>query len=230
MNHGLAVCKMTLLIKDHKSWAINETPPNRSLMAGNKGDNTNMSEFLSIILEPIASENKDSLEINSTDGLLAQIEKMNEETSSLKEAGDEANNKTTWNDRDKADPQPWAKVGVGVNSPHEDDTIKLRNGSLVEDHNTKTEIDDEDIAFHIVEDQTTNEKTIHMNNDNYSNPMEDVSRDTKESRTKMIRRKMLEARLKRSQQKQKDAMICRKTTAKNQSKDNKSYFIKRSRQ
>ena len=62
MNHGLAVCKMTLLIKDHKSWAINETPPNRSLMAGNKGGNTNMSEFLSIILEPIASENKDSLD------------------------------------------------------------------------------------------------------------------------------------------------------------------------
>ena len=99
-------------------------------------------------------------------------------------------NKTTGNDRDKANPQPLAKVGVGVNSPsspHEDDNIKLSNGSLVEDHNTKTEIDDEDIAFHIVEDPTTNEKTIHMNNDNYSNPTEDLSKGTKESRTKMIR-------------------------------------------
>ena len=68
---------MTLLIKDHKSWTINETPPNRSVMAGNTGGNANMSEYLSILLEPIASDNTQSMEVNSTDVMLAEIVKMN---------------------------------------------------------------------------------------------------------------------------------------------------------
>ena len=50
-------------------------------MSGNKGGNTNISEFLSIILEPIASEQKESMEVNSTDGFLAAIVKINEENS-----------------------------------------------------------------------------------------------------------------------------------------------------
>ena len=37
LNHGLAVCPMTLLIKDHKHFEIGETPPSRSVMAGNVG-------------------------------------------------------------------------------------------------------------------------------------------------------------------------------------------------
>ena len=61
-----------LLIKDYKSWTVNVTPPNRSVMAGNKGGNASISEYLSILLEPIASENTKSMEVNITDGMLAE--------------------------------------------------------------------------------------------------------------------------------------------------------------
>jgi hypothetical protein len=54
LNHGLAVCPMTLLIKDHKVFSIGETPPTRSVMGGNVGDNKPLSEFMSFILEPVA--------------------------------------------------------------------------------------------------------------------------------------------------------------------------------
>jgi hypothetical protein len=50
LNHGLAVCPMTPLIKDHKVFSIGETPPTRSVMGGNVGDNKPLSEFLSLIL------------------------------------------------------------------------------------------------------------------------------------------------------------------------------------
>ena len=43
LNHGLAVCPMTLLIKDHKVWDITkDAPPSRTVMGGNKGGNTNI--------------------------------------------------------------------------------------------------------------------------------------------------------------------------------------------
>ena len=53
LNHGLAVCPMTLLIKDHKVFSIGETPPTRSVMAGNASDIKPLSEFMSLILEPV---------------------------------------------------------------------------------------------------------------------------------------------------------------------------------
>ena len=41
LNLGLAVCPMTLLIKDHKTWSVDsgEAPPSRSVMGGNVGGN-----------------------------------------------------------------------------------------------------------------------------------------------------------------------------------------------
>jgi hypothetical protein len=56
LNFGLAVCPMTLLIKDHKTWSVNsgESPPSRSVMGGNIGGNTAISEFVSLVLEPVA--------------------------------------------------------------------------------------------------------------------------------------------------------------------------------
>jgi hypothetical protein len=49
LNHGLATCPMTLLIKDHKTWSVEsgETPPTRSIMGGNVGGNKGLSEFMS---------------------------------------------------------------------------------------------------------------------------------------------------------------------------------------
>ena len=54
LNHGLATCPVTLLIKDHKTWDITkETPPTRSVMGGNVGGNKLLSEYMSLILESV---------------------------------------------------------------------------------------------------------------------------------------------------------------------------------
>ena len=83
LNHGLAVCPMTLLIKDHKVWDITkDAPPSRSVMGGNKGGNTNISEIISIVLEPIANSQPGSLEENATDGFLANVTKLNKRLAS----------------------------------------------------------------------------------------------------------------------------------------------------
>ena len=208
LNQGLAVCKMTLLIKDHKSWTLNATPPSRSLMAGNKGGNTNMSEFLSIILEPVANESKNCMEVNSTDGLLAEIVKMNDENSEQPSSPVVADPLVpNSSDACKTGPHPWAEDGVGYTSPSS--PLECTN----EPPNTEilTTNQDNDFTFHITEDQNTKEKTLHLNEEHQTNTKEDLSELKKESRTKMIRRKMMEARKRRSQQKMKDALLCRKT-------------------
>ena len=42
LNHGLAICPMKLLLKDHKGWILDmgTPPPTRNLIAGNKGQKT----------------------------------------------------------------------------------------------------------------------------------------------------------------------------------------------
>ena len=79
LSNGLAVCPMVVLIKNHKSWTIDseEALPSRSVMNGNMGMNSPISEFISMVMEPIANEDKNNMEINSTDGLIADIKKTN---------------------------------------------------------------------------------------------------------------------------------------------------------
>ena len=75
LNHGLAVCPMTLLIKDHKSWSIESgtPPPTRQVHGGNVGVNKAISEYLSLVLEPVAKK-MESMEVNSTGGLQCVVE------------------------------------------------------------------------------------------------------------------------------------------------------------
>ena len=77
LNHGLGTCPMTLLVKDHKTWDI--IPKTRSVMGGNEGGNSGISEFVSLVLEPIAREQDGNMEINATNGLLADITDYNTE-------------------------------------------------------------------------------------------------------------------------------------------------------
>ena len=81
LNHGLTPCPMTLLIKDHKTWSIlsREPPQTRSVMGGNVGGNTGISEFLSLVLEPVAREQEGNMEINATSGLLKDITTLNKD-------------------------------------------------------------------------------------------------------------------------------------------------------
>ena len=79
LNHGLAVCPMTLLFKDHKGWThdLGTPPPTRNLVAGNKGQNTGLSELLSTILEPVADQMSQSMEAKSTTDMIGSIEDLN---------------------------------------------------------------------------------------------------------------------------------------------------------
>ena len=72
LNHGLGTCPMTLLVK---TWDI--IPKTRSVMGGNEGGNAGISEFVSLVLEPIAREQDGNMEINATNGLLADITDYN---------------------------------------------------------------------------------------------------------------------------------------------------------
>ena len=192
-----------------------------------------MSEYLSILLEPIASENTKSMEVNSTDGMLAEIVKMNEENSSLQEGtpqpltGTEVANKSKANHmniRDEngsqqevlqeenipgdsdtittntggeyvADLQPLAGAGVGNNSQTKpiNDIVPLG----WKDH------EQDQVAF-LIQENSDEIKTLHIDTERYTRPEEDMSRSIFESKTKMIRRKMMEARKKRSQKKMND--------------------------
>ena len=101
LNYGLACCPLTLLVKDHKIWTV--VPPVRPVMGGNVGGNAGMSEFISLALEPVADEMKDSMEINSTNGLIKDIEDVNDALD--KEMEDRMNNqnssKIQHNDNDR---------------------------------------------------------------------------------------------------------------------------------
>ena len=68
---------MTLLIKDHKTWSM--IPKTRSVMGGNEGGNCGISEFFSLVLEPVAREQDNNMEIIATNGLLADIADLNDE-------------------------------------------------------------------------------------------------------------------------------------------------------
>ena len=68
---------MTLLIKDHKTWSL--IPKTRAVMGGNEGANYGISEFLSLVLEPVAKEQDGKMEISATNDLLADIADLNDE-------------------------------------------------------------------------------------------------------------------------------------------------------
>ena len=84
-DNGDQVCKMTLLIKDHKKWSPGSEgpPPSRPVISGNNGLNCHLSELISSIIEPVAYE-ENGKEIDSTDDMIAKIEQINEKIKSIK--------------------------------------------------------------------------------------------------------------------------------------------------
>ena len=70
-------------------------------MNGKLGMNMNMSEFVSLILEPVANEEKKNMETNATDGLIADIEGVNKVWKTILEedhapSSDEENTPERW--------------------------------------------------------------------------------------------------------------------------------------
>jgi len=75
---SMEVPEMVLLVKDHKEWdsSSNEPVPTRPVVSGSRGVNTHISEWLSEIMEPIASHIK-SAEFCSTEEVLSKIDRIN---------------------------------------------------------------------------------------------------------------------------------------------------------
>ena len=73
------VAPLYLLVKDHKGWRQEDgvPPPSRPVCSGNRGLNRHLSEMLSNILEPVGHA-VGGCDIDSTGGLLSEIEKLNE--------------------------------------------------------------------------------------------------------------------------------------------------------
>ena len=80
VDNGEQVCKMTLLIKDHKKWSPGSEgpPPSRPVISGNSGLNCHLSDLISMVIEPIAYEASGN-EIDSTDSMIARINRINKE-------------------------------------------------------------------------------------------------------------------------------------------------------
>ena len=118
---------MTLLIKDHKPWDL--IPKTRSVMGGNEGGNTGISEFLSLVLEPVAREQDGSMEINATNGLLADIFDLN------KELDEEAAEIPT--NEESSIPDEWCPSNEISSSQEEECQEVVREGSTTIDHTAR---------------------------------------------------------------------------------------------
>ena len=79
VDKGEQTCQMSLLLKDHKNWSRESgcPIPSRPVVAGNMGLNCHLSELISHIIDPISYEHSGN-EVDSSDDLLAKIEKLNE--------------------------------------------------------------------------------------------------------------------------------------------------------
>ena len=77
-------------MKDHKGWSQGDgtiSPPSRPVCTGNKGFNRQLSEIVSLILEPLGHSIGRN-DIESTGEVLHKVVNLNKELMIEKEAGD----------------------------------------------------------------------------------------------------------------------------------------------
>ena len=84
-------------------------------MGGNEGGNSGISEFLSLVLEPMAREQKGNMEINATNGLLADISDLNDVLD-----GDKKSNEVSTPEELFSNPQEELSSREGERSSHEE--------------------------------------------------------------------------------------------------------------
>ena len=135
LNHGLGACPMTLLMKDHKPWEI--IPKSRSVMGGNEGGNTGISEFLSMVLEPVAGEQSESMEINATNGLLADIFDLNKALE--KETAENPTNEEFSIREEELSTlvEQWSSSNEEISSHEEECDMTSKEGTSTTDHTAR---------------------------------------------------------------------------------------------
>ena len=80
INKLCAIPCLRLLYKDHKLWNPSDGPPlTRPVCGGNSGMNVHLSELVSLILEPLASNIPGSWEVISQEDLLSKGEDHNDD-------------------------------------------------------------------------------------------------------------------------------------------------------
>ena len=106
LGESLAVCPLWLLFKCHKGWTwrSGKPPPTRPVAGGNAGMNYPLSEIVSWVLEPVASNIQRSSELISCEDLKSKIDSLNSKNSNWEpdkviegSLADQAQMKTTEN-------------------------------------------------------------------------------------------------------------------------------------
>ena len=80
LSGGQETCPLWLLFKCHKGWSSSKggAPPTRPVIGGNQGMNSHLSELLSWLLEPLATEMMGkSSEVNSGEDLKSSLDRLN---------------------------------------------------------------------------------------------------------------------------------------------------------
>ena len=84
INHSLSVCPLYLLFKDHKGWSghMGGPPPTRGIASASSGQNSHLSEIVSLFIEPVVNAMKGGMEQISTPDTLSKIDEVNAKTKS----------------------------------------------------------------------------------------------------------------------------------------------------
>ena len=79
LTHSLNVCPFYLLFKDHKGWEghMDGPPPTRGIAGASSGQNSPLSEIISMVVEPVVTNAKFGFEKISGTDMLSQVDQMN---------------------------------------------------------------------------------------------------------------------------------------------------------
>ena len=88
INHSECVPPLSLLVKDHKTWAKGDLPPTRPVVSGNASMGVHLNNILSEVVEGLADKMEGSTELLSGEDFLSKVDKHNEAVEGdIKEGG-----------------------------------------------------------------------------------------------------------------------------------------------
>ena len=95
LNNSCCAAPMYLLVKDHKNVKPGELPPTRPVCSSCGSMGVHLSNILSEILDAIANNMKEKIEVLSTEDLLHKIDEYNKEVDRIRTVGENQGEKVT---------------------------------------------------------------------------------------------------------------------------------------